>query len=112
MLPRFRKKVSSYLCGETGTVSKKSIIAIGAFVGSAAISGIIASKPTKALTAELTFGDGKATIKGDTYNDYDDYTDHSDGWSESWDNGTPSHSDFCDIHPDACDCLCPRAYGA
>jgi hypothetical protein len=83
MLPRFRKKVSSYLCGETGTITKRSILAIGAFVGSATVSGILSSMPTKALTAELTFGDGKATIKGDTYVDYDDHSDHSDRWSES-----------------------------
>ncbi|MFP4424138.1 MAG: hypothetical protein ACLFP2_02805 [Candidatus Woesearchaeota archaeon] len=41
-IPKVPKKVSAYLLGEDGKISKQSIMALGSFLGSAAIGSILA----------------------------------------------------------------------
>ncbi|MFO7711461.1 MAG: hypothetical protein R6V53_06855 [Candidatus Woesearchaeota archaeon] len=41
-IPKVPKKVSAYLLGEDGKISKQSIMALGSFLGSVAIGSILA----------------------------------------------------------------------
>jgi hypothetical protein len=43
-LPKIKKSIKDYASSEDGKISKQSIIAMGAFIGSAAISGILNSR--------------------------------------------------------------------
>ncbi len=43
-----RQKVGAFIAGERGQVSKQSLLSLGAFLGSAAIGGILASSEVKA----------------------------------------------------------------
>lgn len=70
-LPVIQKKISAYIMGEEGRISKQSLIAVGAFLGSAALSSILLSESVNAdhsshashLTNALTLGykGGEAT---------------------------------------------------
>jgi len=78
VLPKLKKKISSYISSETGRISKQSIITIGAFIGTAALATLATTKTVKAaLTAELNPKEGRpVTLIGA-------HTSHSSGCGES-----------------------------
>ncbi len=60
VLPKIKKKISSYINSETGRITKQSIITIGAFIGTAALATLATTKTAKAgLTAELNPTEGE-----------------------------------------------------
>lgn len=60
VLPKIKKKISSYINSETGRITKQSIITIGAFIGTAALATLTTTKTAKAgLTAELNPTEGE-----------------------------------------------------
>jgi hypothetical protein len=48
-IPQIRRRISHFISGEEGKVSKQSLLSMGAFLGSVAIASSLASQPTKAL---------------------------------------------------------------
>lgn len=60
-----KERISSFLKRENGRISKKSILTVGAIVGSAAVASVVVTKTVEAgLWASLT-GSGKTvTISG------------------------------------------------
>jgi len=47
-IPQIKKKISAYVLGEEGKISKQSIITLGAFLGAAALGGVLTAKDAKA----------------------------------------------------------------
>lgn len=54
IIPRLRKKVSSFVKEEKGTISKQSMMALGTFVGTIAASGLFSTKEVEAGTISIT----------------------------------------------------------
>jgi len=54
MIPKIKKKISSYVMGEQGRISKQSLLAIGTIIGGAALSGSLVSKSVSAALAGHT----------------------------------------------------------
>jgi len=54
VIPKLRKKLSSFMKGEKGTISKQSMVTIGAFVGTIAASGLFSTKDVEAGSIGLT----------------------------------------------------------
>jgi len=48
MLPKIKKKISSFLLSEEGKISKQSLLSLGAFVSAAVIGGVLATKEAAA----------------------------------------------------------------
>jgi len=48
MLPKLKKKVTSFLLSEEGKMPKHSLLSLGSFLSAAVISGVIATKQTAA----------------------------------------------------------------
>ncbi len=46
--PKLKKKVTSYLLSEEGKISKQSLMALGAFLGGAAISSVLLAEDSTA----------------------------------------------------------------
>jgi len=59
VLPKLKKKISSYINSETGRITKQSIITIGAFIGTAALATLTAKTVKAGLTAELNPTEGE-----------------------------------------------------
>ena len=64
MLPKIKTKITSFLVGEEGKISKQSLLSLGSFISAAVIGGILATKeaaaqPTNDLT--VSYADGTAT---------------------------------------------------
>ena len=55
LLPKIKKKISSFVMEEEGKISKQSLFTLGAFIGSAAIAAVLASKKVDA-TSTITLG--------------------------------------------------------
>ena len=53
-LPELKKKVTSYLLSEEGKISKQSLMALGAFLGGAAISSILMADSVNAHSSSQT----------------------------------------------------------
>ena len=49
-LPKIKKKISTYVKNEDGKIAKQSIIALGAFLGSALASTILTAPDVKAYS--------------------------------------------------------------
>lgn len=44
MFPKIKKRLGSFLVGEDGKISKQALVALGAFLGSGVLAGILLSK--------------------------------------------------------------------
>jgi len=53
IIPRLKKTLGDYARGESGKISKQSMLTVGAIVGGAAIGAAIASKSAKGAGARL-----------------------------------------------------------
>ena len=63
-----KKRLSSFLKRENGRISKKSILTVGAVVGTAALASIIATKTARAgLSAWLSPSEGRPVTIHGTY---------------------------------------------
>lgn len=65
-LPVMKKKISDYIMGEEGRISKQSLMAMGAFLGSAALGSIlfsddVAAQETHINSLTLGYSGGNAT---------------------------------------------------
>ena len=47
-IPNIKKKISSYVLGEEGKISKQSLITLGAVLGTAALGGMLSAKDVAA----------------------------------------------------------------
>lgn len=47
-IPKVKKKVSAFIRSEEGRISKQSLMAVGAFLGGAALAGVLAAKEVAA----------------------------------------------------------------
>ncbi|MGM5488449.1 MAG: hypothetical protein ACQESG_05860 [Nanobdellota archaeon] len=70
-LPKVPKKISAYLMGEDGKISKQSIMALGSFLGSAALGSLlsesVAAKPkvcTWCYGQQTTVSDDNPSAEG------------------------------------------------
>ncbi|MBT5492359.1 hypothetical protein HOK00_09080, partial [bacterium] len=60
ILPKIKKKISSFIMEEEGKISKQSIFALGTMIGSAAIASVLSSKKAEAnqiAISDSTIGD-------------------------------------------------------
>lgn len=48
--PRLKKKISAFLTGENGKISKQSLLSLGSFISAVAIGGILAANQAVAHT--------------------------------------------------------------
>lgn len=48
MFPKIKKRVSSFLVGEDGKISKQALVSLGAFLGGGVLAGILMSKESSA----------------------------------------------------------------
>jgi len=61
-VPKLKKKISAYIMGEDGKISKQSLIAIGAFIGSAALSSLLLSDSVNAHSSHTSHGTNSLSI--------------------------------------------------
>lgn len=64
MFPKIKKRVSSFLVGEDGKISKQALVSLGAFLGGGVLAGILMSKEASAHTQHdnsLTLGYSQTT---------------------------------------------------
>ena len=54
IFPQVKRKLSAFLGGESGKISKQSIVTIGSLVGAAAISSSLAAKKAKGTPLTIT----------------------------------------------------------
>ncbi|MCB9361953.1 hypothetical protein H6504_00825 [Candidatus Woesearchaeota archaeon] len=45
-IPKLKKKISAYILGEEGKISKQSMMALGSLLGTAAVGEIVSALPT------------------------------------------------------------------
>ena len=50
MIPKIKKKLTSFLTEEEGKISKQSLLSLGSFLSAAVIGGILATKDAAAAT--------------------------------------------------------------
>ncbi len=62
IIPRLKKTLGAYARGESGKISKQSMLTVGAIVGGAAIGAAIASKSAKGAGIRLFRSVGKSRI--------------------------------------------------
>ncbi len=62
-----KEKLGLFLKRENGRISKKSVLTVGAIVGTAAVASIVASKSAKGLTAWLDPEEGRPVTIHGTY---------------------------------------------
>ena len=87
MLPKLKKRITSFLVGEEGKISKQSLLSLGAFLGTGVLAGILAAKDvsaghTNTLTVGYSGGEATGThghhssssTTSDTTGDYGDTT--------------------------------------
>ncbi|MFH1641597.1 MAG: hypothetical protein ABIC04_01725 [Nanoarchaeota archaeon] len=48
-IPKIKKKISNYLLSEEGKISKQALLTMGAFLGGAALGGILSSQESHAI---------------------------------------------------------------
>lgn len=86
-LPVIKKKISAYIMGEEGRISKQALISMGAFLGSAALSSVLLSDSVYAghashashLTNALSLGyeGGEATGTHSHHASHGSHSSHS-----------------------------------
>jgi len=88
-IPQIKKKISAYVLGEEGKISKQSIMTLGAFLGAAALGGILSSKEVKGVHASsynhsnslgLTYGGNTVTgthTHSTSHNSHSSHVSHS-----------------------------------
>ena len=78
LIPRLKKKVSSFLKEEKGTISKQSMVSIGTFVGTIAASMLLASKDAEAGSITLaSTDDGVTSAVTGSHSHHSSHSSHS-----------------------------------
>ena len=64
LIPKIKKKITSFLLEEEGKISKHSLLSLGSFISAAVIGGILASKEAAAThtnSLSVAYASGAAT---------------------------------------------------
>ena len=64
LIPKIKKKITSFLLEEEGKISKHSLLSLGSFISAAVIGGILATKEAAAVhtnTLDVGYSGGTAT---------------------------------------------------
>lgn len=97
LLPKIKKKLSSFVNEEKGTISKQSVLSIGALVGAITASQILSSKNVEAGSITLTSTDdgtvAKVTGSHSHHSSHSSHSTHSTHSSHST-HSTHSSSDI------------------
>lgn len=96
MLPKLKKRITSFLVGEEGKISKQSLLSLGAFIGTGVLGGILAAKDASAQTyhtnsLSLSYSGGTATATHGHHSSHSSSSDSSDS-SDSGDSSDSSDS--------------------
>lgn len=75
IIPKVRKKISSFIKDEKGSISKQSLLSLGTFVGTIAVSSLFAVKDVKSGVAQ---GDAdEMTVSHSHHGSHSSHSSHS-----------------------------------
>ena len=123
MIPKVKKKLSSFLLSEEGKISKQSLLSLGAFMSAAVIGGILATKEAAAThtnSLDVAYSDGTATGTHAHHSSHSSHGSHGSHGSHSSHGSHGSHGSHSShgshgshsshsSHANAGDCACACA---
>jgi len=84
IIPRLKKKISSFVLGEKGTISKHSMASIGTFVGTIVASGLLSAKDVDAAAITISSSeDGVTSTVTGTHSHHSSHSSHGSHGSHS-----------------------------
>jgi len=86
MLPKIKKRITSFLLSEEGKISKQSLLSLGAFISAAVIGGVLATKEAAALhsnSLDITYSEPTATGTHQHHSSHGSHGSHGSHTSHS-----------------------------
>ncbi len=77
MLPKIQKKITSFLLGEDGRMSKQSLFSMGSFLSAAVIGGVLATRENAAEHTNSVLFDYNESMPQPYIMGHDHHASHS-----------------------------------